>query len=68
MANVNERVIIVKRLISFLKKIKTRLEHTPNAETKIAINDAKAGKLNSYKSSNELFKTIRSKENYSTSF
>lgn len=62
---INDRTAKGKSLIEFLKKFEgedfIHFGENPNSETVAAINQAREGKLNSHKSSKELFASLRKK-------
>jgi len=64
---INERTDKGKSLLEFLRKFEGEkfisIGHEPNEETKQAIDEARKGKLKSYKNSKELFSSIKSKVN-----
>jgi hypothetical protein len=60
---INEHTEKGKSLIEFLRKFEgekfLQFGYEPNEETKEAINEAREGKLNSYKNAEELFASIK---------
>jgi hypothetical protein len=64
---INEHTEKGKSLIDFLRKFEgekfVHFGYEPNAETIEAINEAREGKLNSYKNSEELFASLKKKAN-----
>ncbi len=61
---IDDRTAKGKSLLKFLKTLEgenfIRFTFEPNDETKKAIEEARKGKLKSYKDSNELFASIKS--------
>jgi hypothetical protein len=64
---INESTEKGKSLIEFLRKFEgekfIHFGNEPNEETIEAINDARSGKLNSFKNSEELFAALKRKAN-----
>jgi hypothetical protein len=62
---INERTAKGKSLLQFLKKFEgdnfIHIENEPNDETKEAIEDARQGRVTSYKNSKELFASLKSR-------
>jgi hypothetical protein len=64
---INERTTKGKSLVEFLRKFDgegfVEIEKEPTASLKESMEEAKAGKINKYKSSEDLFKKLRKKNN-----
>ena len=63
---IDDKSASAKKMIEYLKTlsyVKVIDERVPNKETLRAVNDIKTGKVNSYKSTEELFAKLRKKTN-----